>query len=45
MQPMTVTEIAAAVHGVWKNPRAEVPVVSAGSTDSRKQSPGSLFIP
>ena len=45
MQPMTVTEIAAAVHGVWKNPRAEVPVVSAVSTDSRKQSPGSLFIP
>ena len=45
MQPMTVTEIAAAVHGVWKNRRAEVPVVSAVSTDSRKQSPGSLFIP
>ena len=45
MQPMTVREIAAAVHGVWKNPQAEVPVVSAVSTDSRKQSPGSLFIP
>lgn len=45
MQPMTVQEIAAAVRGVWKNPRAEAPAVSAVSTDSRKIQPGCLFVP
>ena len=45
MQPMTVQEIAAAVKGVWKNPRADAPAVSAVSTDSRKVQPGCLFIP
>lgn len=45
MQPMTVQEIAAAVKGVWKNPRADAPAVSAVSTDSRRIQPGCLFIP
>nr|WP_325184914.1 UDP-N-acetylmuramoyl-tripeptide--D-alanyl-D-alanine ligase [uncultured Oscillibacter sp.] len=45
MQPMTVQEIAAAAKGVWKNPRADAPVVSAVSTDSRRVQSGCLFIP
>ena len=45
MQPMTVQEIAAAVGGIWKNPRADAPNVSALSTDSRKIVPGCLFVP
>ncbi len=45
MQPMTVQEIAAAAGGVWKNPRADVPAVSAVSTDSRKLESGCLFVP
>ena len=45
MQPMTVTEIASAVKGVWWNPSEQVPVVSAVSTDSRRIVPGSLFLP
>ena len=45
MQPMTVKEIAAAVGGVWWNPKAEVPVVASVSTDSRKLTPGCLFLP
>lgn len=45
MQPMTVQEIAAAVKGVWKNPRADAPAVSAVSTDSRRIQPDCLFIP
>nr|WP_326127434.1 UDP-N-acetylmuramoyl-tripeptide--D-alanyl-D-alanine ligase [uncultured Oscillibacter sp.] len=45
MQPMTVQEIAAAVRGVWKNPRADAPAVSAVSTDSRKLESGCLFVP
>ena len=45
MQPMTVQEIAAAVRGVWKNPRADAPAVLAVSTDSRKLRPGCLFVP
>ena len=45
MQPMTVTEIASAVKGVWCNPSEQVPVVSAVSTDSRRIVPGSLFLP
>lgn len=45
MQPMTVTEIASAVKGVWWNPSEQVPVVSAVSTDSRRIVPGNLFLP
>lgn len=45
MQPMTVKEIAAAVDGVWQNPREDVPAVSAVCTDSRKITPGCLFLP
>lgn len=45
MQPMTVREIAAAVGGVWWNPREDVPPVSAVCTDSRKITPGCLFLP
>ena len=45
MPPMTVTEIASAVKGVWWNPSEQVPVVSAVSTDSRRIVPGSLFLP
>ena len=45
MQPMTVTEIASAVKGVWWNPSEQVPVVSAVSTDSRRIIPGCLFLP
>lgn len=45
MQPMTVKEIAAAVGGVWQNPREDVPAVSAVCTDSRKITPGCLFLP
>ena len=35
MQPMTVQEIAAAVGGIWKNPRADAPNVSAGAGERR----------
>ena len=45
MQPMTVQEIAAAAGGVWKNPRADAPAVSAVSTDSRTLESGCLFVP
>ena len=45
MQPMTVQEIATAVKGVWKNPRADAPAVSAVSMDSRKLENGCLFVP
>ncbi len=45
MQPMTVKEIAAAVHGVWWNPREDAPDVTAVCTDSRKLIPGCLFLP
>ena len=45
MQPMTVKEIADAVDGVWQNPREDVPAVSAVCTDSRKITPGCLFLP
>ncbi len=45
MQPMTIQEIAAAVSGIWWNPREGLPAVSAVSTDSRKLVPGCLFIP
>ncbi len=45
MEPMTVKEIAAAVDGVWWNPREGVPAVGAVCTDSRKLTPGCLFLP
>ena len=45
MQPMTVKEIAAAVHGVWWNPREDAPEVTAVCTDSRKLILGCLFLP
>lgn len=45
MQSMTVQEIAAAVKGVWWNPREDVPMVDAVCTDSRKLIPGCLFLP
>ena len=45
MQPMTIQEIAAAVSGIWWNPKEGLPAVSAVSTDSRKLVPGCLFIP
>ena len=45
MQPMTVTEIAAVVSGVWGNPCEQVPAISAVSTDSRNITPGCLFLP
>ena len=45
MQPMTVTEIASAVKGVWWNPSEQVTEVSAVSTDSRRIVPGCLFLP
>ena len=45
MQPMTVKEIAAAVGGVWWNPREDTAPVTAISTDSRKVAPGCLFLP
>lgn len=45
MQPMTVTEIAAVVSGVWWNPCEQVPAISVVSTDSRNITPGCLFLP
>ena len=45
MQPMTVTEIAAVVSGVWWNPCEQVPAISAVSTDSRNITPGCLCLP
>ncbi|MCI8848932.1 MAG: UDP-N-acetylmuramoyl-tripeptide--D-alanyl-D-alanine ligase [Oscillibacter sp.] len=45
MQPMTVKEIIAAVDGVWRNPWEGNPSVSQVCTDSRKITPGCLFLP
>ena len=45
MQPMTVKEIAAAVNGVWWNPREDAAPVTTVCTDSRKITPGCLFLP
>ena len=45
MQSMTLTEIVSAVKGVWWNPGDQIPTVSAVSTDSRKITPGCLFLP
>lgn len=45
MQPMTVQEIAAAVKGIWWNPREDAAPVCAVCTDSRKVVSGCLFLP
>ena len=45
MEPMTVDRIAAAVGGAWLNPREDAPAVAAVCTDSRKLTPGCLFLP
>ena len=45
MEPMTIQEIAAAVDGKWLNPREDAPAVTAVCTDSRKITPGCLFLP
>ncbi|MEY8386877.1 UDP-N-acetylmuramoyl-tripeptide--D-alanyl-D-alanine ligase [Oscillospiraceae bacterium 38-13] len=45
MEPMTVGQIAAAVDGVWLNPRENAPAVAAVCTDSRALTPGCLFLP
>lgn len=45
MQAMTVSEIASVVGGIWWNPREKAPAVTAVCTDSRKLTPGCLFIP
>ena len=45
MQPMTVQEIAAAVGGTWLNPGEGFAPVTAVCTDSRKLTPGCLFLP
>ena len=45
MEPMTVGQIAAAVDGVWLNPRENAPAVTAVCTDSRALTPGCLFLP
>ena len=45
MLPMTVREIVSAVNGVWWNPREGMAPVSAVCTDSRKLTPGCLFVP
>lgn len=42
---MTVKEIAAAVAGVWWNPKEDVLSVTSVCTDSRKITPGCLFLP
>ena len=45
MEPMTIQEIAADVDGKWLNPREDAPSVTAVCTDSRKLTPGCLFLP
>ncbi len=45
MEPMTARQIADAVDGVWLNPRENAPAVAAVCTDSRKLTPGCLFLP
>ena len=45
MEPMTIQEIAAAVGGKWLNSREGAPAVTAVCTDSRKLTPGCLFLP
>lgn len=45
MQAMTLQEIVTAVNGVWWNPGGEEPSIHAVCTDSRKLTPGCLFVP
>ena len=45
MRAMQVSEIAAAVRGVWKNHGYPAPPISAVSADSRNSTPGCLFVP
>ncbi len=45
MEPMTVGQIVSAVDGVWLNPSDHAPSVTEVCTDSRKLSPGCLFLP
>lgn len=45
MEPMTARQIAAAVDGVWLNPSENAPAVTEVCTDSRKLTPGCLFLP
>lgn len=45
MEPMTAGQIAAAVDGVWLNPGENDPAVTEVCTDSRKLTPGCLFLP
>ena len=45
MEPMTVGQITSAVDGVWLNPSENAPAVTAVCTDSRKLTPGCLFLP
>ena len=45
MRGMQVSEIAAAVRGVWKNHGYPPPLITAVSTDSRNITPGCLFVP
>ena len=45
MQPMTIQEIITAVKGVWWNPGEDVDPVTSVCTDSRKVTPGCLFLP
>lgn len=45
MLPMTITEIAAAVEGQWLNPCEGAPAVTEICSDSRKLTPGCLFLP
>lgn len=45
MLPMTIMEIAAAVEGQWLNPREGAPAVTEICSDSRKLTPGCLFLP
>lgn len=45
MEPMTVDRIAAAVNGVWLDPRDGAGAVTAVCTDSRELTPGCLFLP
>lgn len=45
MEPMTVGQIVSAVGGVWLNPNDHAPAVTEVCTDSRKLTPGCLFLP
>ena len=45
MRSMTVGEIVSAVGGTWLNPREGAPAVTEVCTDSRKLTPGCLFVP